>query len=76
MTNAPGDLAYLPPEYRGLVELRVRDLCAIFRTSRETIRVRCKQGKLPAPVPDSEPRRPRWSAAAISAHLAKQVGAQ
>lgn len=33
MTNAPGDLAYLPPEYRGLVELRVRDLCAIFRTS-------------------------------------------
>lgn len=48
----PGDLAYLPPEYRSLVELRTKHLCLIFNTSRETIRTRCKTGKLPAPLAD------------------------
>ncbi len=75
-TALPGDLIYLPSEYRSLVELRTKHLCAIFNTSRETIRTRCKTGKLPAPLADSEARRPRWSAAAVNAHLAKQAGVQ
>jgi predicted DNA-binding transcriptional regulator AlpA len=69
----PGDLAYLPPEYRGLAVLRTKQLCAIFSTSRETIRKRCNAGKLPAPIADSDPHRPRWSAVAINELIAQQA---
>ena len=72
----PGDLIYLPPEFRGRVELNRRDMTTLFNLSRETLRLRVASGEMPAPLPASaDLNYHRWSALAVNAFIAEQANA-
>ena len=73
MTNTaqtlPGDLAYLPAQFRNHVELGQKQLGEVYGASRETIRLRHIAGELPPKLPNRPLNRPKWSATAINEHL-------
>lgn len=75
LPNTPGDLAYLPVQFRDHAELGQKQLCAVFGTSRETLRLRALRGEIPPPLPGRSPNRPKWSALAINEHIRLQCQA-